>query len=119
MNWRRLLLIGMLGIVVLCAAFTWLTLAWSFSDGERSGQLIKFSKKGWICKTWEGELIVTLVPGVTSERFLFSVRDDEVAKAVTAAIDKRVALMYEEHKGVPSSCFADTPYFVTGVKILQ
>jgi hypothetical protein len=118
MTWRRLLLVALLGILVLCAAYTWLTLAWSYSEGERSGQLMKFSKKGWLCKTWEGELLVTLVPGTTNDKFLFTVRDEAVARAVTGAMDKRVSLMYEEHRGVPSSCFGDTAYFVTGVKVI-
>src|SRR5262245_40273494 len=118
MTWRRLLLVAVLGIVVLCAAFTWLTLAWSYSEGERAGVLLTFSKKGWVCKPWEGEISMVPVPISTSEKFLFTVRDDEVAKQLTNAMSKRVSLQYEEHVGVPTSCFGDTPYYVVGVRVV-
>lgn len=105
--------------VALFAAYTWVTLHMSYSDGERAGFLQKFSRKGWICKTWEGEILLSSMPGAIPERFEFSVRDDLVAQQLMAAMGKRVQLTYAQHKGVPSGCFGETEYFVEKVAIQQ
>ena len=99
--------------------WTWAALSWVYSEGERVGWVQKFSRKGWLCKTWEGELAMSNVPGSMPELFEFSVRSDSVARLINDAAGKRVALHYEEHKGVPGSCFAETPYFVTTVRIVN
>jgi hypothetical protein len=114
-----MLLILCVAVLLLLAGYTWLSLNWSYSEGDRAGSLQKFSKKGWICKTWEGELLLTTVPGAIPEKFEFSVRDEEVARQVLANIGKRVVLGYAQHKGVPSSCFGDTEYFVEKVQAVQ
>jgi hypothetical protein len=101
------------------ALYTWVTLAWSYSRGERAGYVQKFSKKGWLCKTWEGELAIVSIPGTVAEKFFFSVRDDSVAARVNRTMGKRVALSYEQHKGVPTSCFGETEYFVTDVTVVE
>ncbi len=103
--------------LALFALYTWVTLHVSYSEGERAGFLQKFSRKGWICKTWEGEILLTSMPGAIPERFEFSVRDDLVAKQLMAAMGKRVQLGYAQHKGVPSACFGETEYFVEKVTI--
>lgn len=112
-----------LGIVAVVAAvfaaYTWVALTWNYSEGERAGFMQKLSKKGWLCKTWEGELSLVALPGAAPEKFLFSVRDDVVAAKINALVGQRVALTYEEHKGIPTSCFADTNYFVSDVKLVQ
>jgi len=102
-------------IVLLFLAYIWLALTWSYSDGQRAGFIQKFSKKGWICKTWEGELLLTSMPGVMPEKFEFSVRDEEIATQIAANTGKRVVLTYAQHKGLPGSCFGDTEYFVEKV----
>jgi len=102
---------------LLFVLYTWFTLSWSYSEGERAGFLQKFSKKGWVCKTWEGEILLTSMPGAIPERFEFSVRDDEIAKQLMAATGKRVLLSYAQRKGVPSTCFGETEYFVEKVAI--
>lgn len=107
------------GILVLFALYVYIALHWSYSEGERAGFLQKISYKGWVCKTWEGELSLVAIPGAAPEKFLFTVRDDEVAKLVNAAAGKRVTLNYEQHKGLPSSCFGETDYFVVGVTIIE
>jgi hypothetical protein len=99
------------------ALYTWFTLSWSYSQGERAGYLQKFSKKGWVCKTWEGEILLSSMPGAIPERFAFSVRDDAVAKQLMAAMGRRVQISYAQHKGVPSDCFGETEYFVDKVTI--
>jgi hypothetical protein len=105
--------------VLLFALYTWTALSWSYSTGERAGYVQKFSKKGWICKTWEGELALVSIPGTMSEKFYFTVRDDAVAARVNQTMGKRVALRYEQHKGIPTSCFGETEYFVADVKSVE
>ena len=110
----------MLGLVaaiaVVIGLYIFAALSWSYSNGERAGFLQKISAKGWVCKTWEGELSLVSLPGATPEKFLFTVRDAAVAKQVNAAVGKRVALTYEQHVGLPTSCFGDTEYFVVSLK---
>jgi len=105
--------------ILLFALYTWSTLTWSYSSGERAGYVQKFSKKGWICKTWEGELAIVSIPGTMSEKFYFSVRDDAVAARVNQTMGKRVALVYHQHVGIPTSCFGETEYFVVDVKSVE
>ena len=113
-----LILFGLIcGAAALFATYTWFTLSWSYSDGERAGYLQKFSRKGWVCKTWEGEILLSSMPGAIPERFEFSVRDDLVAQQLMAATGKRVLLSYGQHKGVPSSCFGEQEYFVDKVVV--
>ena len=106
-------------VVALFATYTWVALHLSYSEGERAGFLQKFSRKGWICKTWEGEILLSSMPGAIPERFEFSVRDDLVATQLTAAVGKRVLLTYAQHKGVPSACFGETEYFVEKVIVTK
>jgi hypothetical protein len=114
--WMILILI--LG-VLLFAGYIWLMLSWSYSSGERAGWVQKLSKKGYICKTWEGEMVMVSLPGSIPEKFLFTVRDERVAGRVNAVMGKRVALDYEEHIGLLTSCFGDTGHFVTDVKLIE
>jgi hypothetical protein len=112
-------LVALLVIVLLAAAYFWLALQWSYSSGERAGWVQKFSHKGWVCKTWEGELALVSLPGSSVEKFYFTVHNDAVAKEVATATGKRVTLHYEEKVGLPTSCFGETRYFVTGVTATQ
>ena len=91
--------------------------SWSYSSGERAGWVQKLSKKGWLCKTWEGELAMVSLPGSTPEKFLFTVWDDAVAEKINVVMGKRVSLHYEEKVGLPTSCFGDTRAYVTGVRV--
>ena len=106
-------------ILILAALYLLFVLKWSYSDGERIGYVQKFSKKGWICKSWEGELAMFPVVAMQAEKFLFTVRDDAVATRLNQSLGKKVALHYEEHKGVPTSCFGETPYYVVEVRVLE
>lgn len=99
--------------------YTWLTLTWSFSRGERTGYIQKLSKSGWVCKTWEGEMAMVTMPGAIPEKFLFSVREDAVAQRINAFAGKRVALVYEQHKGIPTNCFGETEYFIVDIKAIE
>jgi len=105
--------------VVVFILYTWIMLSWSFSRGERTGYIQKLSKSGWICKTWEGEMAMVTMPGAIPEKFLFSVRDDNVAKRINAFAGKRVSLVYDQHKGIPTSCFGETEYFIVDIKAIE
>ncbi len=117
---HKLIIAGVLSLPVLgFALYTWSALVWSYSSGERPGYVQKFSRKGWICKTWEGELAMVSIPGTMTEKFYFTVRDDSVAARVNQMIGKRVVLTYKQHKGVPTHCFGETEYFVVDVKPVE
>ena len=115
----RIVVALVVAIALAVAGYFWVVLAWSYSTGERVGWVQKLSKKGWICKTWEGELTMISMPGAVPEKFQFTVRDDAVAERLNRQMGKRVALHYEEKVGLPTSCFGDTPYFVTRVIEVQ
>jgi hypothetical protein len=103
-------------LVVGSALYTLVTLNYSYSKGERVGFVQKLSKRGWLCKTNEGDMAMVNMPGQTAQMFSFTVRDDAIAKQIEDDSGHRVVLEYEEHRGIPSSCFGDTPYFVTAVR---
>src|SRR6185295_6097513 len=115
-----LVLLGVLLVLILLfALYVWLALSFNYSEGERAGFVQKFSHKGWICKTWEGELAMVNLPGAMPEIFAFTVRDDAVAARLNQSLGQRVVLTYEEHRGIPTQCFGETGYFVTGVRALD
>lgn len=111
--------IGLLVAIALVAGYFLVVLNWNYSTGERAGWVQKFSKKGWLCKTWEGELALVTMPGPMQEKFLFTVRDDAVAEQINRSMGKRVSLHYEEKVGLPTTCFGETRHFVTGVKAVE
>jgi hypothetical protein len=104
--------------VVLLVVWTVLALNYSYSHGDRAGYVQKFSRKGWICKTWEGQLAMVNIPGAMQEKWDFSVRNDSIADVITRSMGQRVSLTYDQHQGVPTSCFGETQYFVDGVRVL-
>lgn len=105
--------------VLLSAGYVFAVLNWSYSKGERIGFVQKFSEKGWLCKTWEGELQMLPVPGAIPEKFLFSVRDKSVITKINASLGKKVSIKYEQHKGVPTTCFGESEYYVVDIKPLE
>jgi hypothetical protein len=110
-RWPYLLVL----LLALSAAYTLLALWWSYSEGERVGVLQKLSRKGWVCKTFEGELALYVVSGVAPQIWSFTVREQKVADQLNRVLGERVRLHYSEHRGLPSSCFGDTRYFVDSV----
>jgi hypothetical protein len=111
------LVLPLLVLAALLTLYFWAALKWSYSSGERAGWVQKLSNKGWICKTWEGELALVSLPGSIPEKFAFTIHEEAVAEQVTKAMGKRVALHYEEKVGLPGSCFGETRYFVSGLTI--
>jgi len=115
----KLIIAGVIATpIVLFSLYTFFALNWTYSAGDRVGYVQKFSQKGWLCKTWEGELAMVSMPGTLSEKFLFTVRDDKIADYINSSQGKRVALTYQQHKGIPTTCFGETEYFVTAVKVV-
>lgn len=112
---KRLLLLLVLLAIALPALYVWVALSYAYSSGDRAGYVQKFSRKGWVCKTWEGELAMVSQPAAMPEVFRFTVRDDAVAARINAQLGARVALSYEERLALPS-CFGETSYLVTGVR---
>ncbi len=108
--WFTLVLLVLLGGAYLAVAFEW-----PYSSGERAGWVQKFCRKGWVCKTWEGELAMVSLPGSVPEKFLFTVRDAAVAAQIDSVVGQRVRLHYQQHRGVPGDCFGETQYWVDGV----
>jgi hypothetical protein len=118
-HWGKLLVAAIILIpVVGITLWTAIALGYSYSSGERVGYLNKFSKKGWLCKTYEGEIAMVNLPGQLAGTFEFTVRDDSIAALINKAQGQRVAVSYTQHKGLPTSCFGETDYFVKGVKVL-
>jgi len=114
-----LILLGVIVVLPVVAFVGWtaVSLNWSYAVEQRAGFIQKFSEKGWLCKTWEGELaMANPLPGAMPEKFEFSVRDDSVAHQIQRLMGQRVAITYEEHRGVPLRCFGETEYYVTGVR---
>jgi hypothetical protein len=112
----RTLLVLLFIVVLLAVGWTWLSLNWSYSEGERAGYVQKLSRKGWLCKTWEGEIAMVTMPGAIPDKFEFSIRDDTVAKRINELAGKRVVLHYRQYKFIPSSCFGETEYFIEAVR---
>jgi hypothetical protein len=118
-HWGKMLaaivvLVPVLGLTI----WTAIALSFSYSSGDRTGYIQKFSEKGWLCKTYEGEIAMVNLPGQIANTFQFTVRDDSIAQLINKAQGQRVALTYKQHKGVPTSCFGETEYFVNGVRVV-
>ncbi|MBV8209608.1 MAG: hypothetical protein JO133_06045 [Burkholderiaceae bacterium] len=115
---RRVLWSAVLVLVCVVAAYGFVVTSWSYSTGERAGWIQKFSRKGWLCKTWEGEMAMITMPGTVPEKFAFTVHDDQVVEQIRQSMGKRVSLSYAQKKFLPSSCFGDTEYWITEVHVL-
>ena len=115
----RALLVLILVLAGGITAWGWLTLKWSYAEGERAGVLQKFARKGWVCKTDEGELALYIVAGVAPQIWYFTVRDPAIVEQMYRNVGRDVQLHYTEHKGLPSACFGDTRYFVDRVTLVQ
>lgn len=112
-------------VIVLCCM---LTGCLTYSDGDRVGIISKFSQKGMVCKTWEGELaglgFKAGQPSTAGNVFAFTVEHEEIEHAIKAALDNgyEVRLTYRQ-EWVASPCRTaqgmEAPYFVTGVTVLR
>lgn len=119
-HWGKLTLLALIG-VPLAGMGLWavVALSYTYSSGTRTGYVQKLSNKGWLCKTWEGELAMATAPGVPPQIFEFSIRNDSLAEALSQDMGRgRVSLEYDEHRGVPTSCFGETPHFVVAYRLV-
>ncbi len=114
----KILVALVLIVVVGFALWAWSTLGYVYSSGERTGSVQKLSHKGWLCKTWEGELAMSPVVGAQPQMFDFTIRSDSLAQALELASGKQVSLNYAQHKGVPTSCFGETEYYVQSFRVI-
>jgi hypothetical protein len=112
---RAIILLIVLIPVVVVALWVWVALGYTYASGERAGYVQKISKKGWLCKTWEGELAMANLPGTMPQIFSFTVRNDSIANVLEQTIGKQVSVTYEQHRGLPTSCFGETEYFISRV----
>ena len=113
-------ILGYMVVVVLAlGGYILVVTSWSYSSGERAGWVQKLSSKGWLCKTWEGEMAMVSMPGTTTEKFHFTVWDEDIAEQINKVMGKRVSLHYEEKKGIPTSCFGETRYYITKVSVVD
>jgi hypothetical protein len=112
---RTIILLIVLVPVVVIALWIWVALGYTYASGERAGYVQKISKKGWLCKTWEGELAMANLPGTMPQIFSFTVRNDSIANVLEQTIGKQVSVTYEQHRGLPTSCFGETEYFISRV----
>lgn len=118
-HWGKVTLASLIGVpLTLFAVYLAVVLSWSYSSGQRAGYVQKISRKGYVCKTWEGTLYTDIAKGFRADSFSFTVRSDSLARLIETLGGKRVAVSYEQHIGLPSSCFGDTEYFVTGVRVI-
>jgi hypothetical protein len=115
---KRTVLLVVLALVAACALYVAFEMNWSYSNGERAGWIQKFSHKGWLCKTWEGEMAMVTMPGTVPEKFDFTVWNESVVAQINSSMGQRVSLTYEQKKGLPTSCFGETEYWVTAVRVL-
>ncbi|HKE95858.1 MAG TPA: hypothetical protein VKB34_16190 [Povalibacter sp.] len=117
-SFGRFMLIALGALILSFTLWTWFALSYAYSRGDRAGVLLKFSQKGWICKTYEGQLALYVVGGVAPQLWDFSTRDEELAKRLAAAVGQEIQLHYSEHRGVPTSCFGETPYFADNFTVV-
>src|SRR5262249_49649303 len=112
-------LIVLVVLVALVAGYFWAAMKWSYATGDRAGWVQKLSRKGWVCKTWEGEMAMVSMPGSTTEKFAFTVWDDDTVLQINKLMGRRVSLHYEQKVGLPTTCFGETRYYVTGVTVVE
>jgi hypothetical protein len=119
LRFGRVLVIALVLVLLVSGLWTWFSLSWAYSEGERAGVLQKFSTKGWVCKTYEGELAQYIVGGVAPQIWYFSTRDEKLAQQLSSVVGNQIRLHYTEHRGVPTNCFAETPYFAEGFTVVK
>jgi len=120
----RSFFIKVLVVLIILGAFVLWTCSWTYSEGTRAGQLIKFSEKGVLFKTHEGELNMgglrtgDAKDGLEGNLWKFSVLDENVVKKLEEAEGKRVKLSYKErYKAMAWQ--GDTNYFIVDVEVID
>ncbi len=118
-RWVWVLAIGLpVGALVVLGLWSWFTLNVAYAEGDRAGVLHKFSRDGWLCKTYEGELAMYIADGVAPQIWQFSTRDERLAQELAKSVGQEVRIQYAEHRGVPGNCFGQTRYFAKGFTLV-
>ena len=117
----RIFLIVLLVLFLGLSVFVWWQYYYTYSDGNRYGLLQKFSRRGNLFKTYEGEMILSSVRSnvntpIASEKFFFSVTDEAVAQKLNNMQGQNITVHYKEKN---SSAFwrGDSPYIVDSVRV--
>ena len=115
----KYLTIIVLAILLIFSGWFYWSYYYTYSDGSRSGLLQKFSHKGNVFKTYEGELVLNSLGSnssgsMSNEKFYFSVDDKLIASKLSSLEGQRVVLHYQEKKN-SLSWRGDSPYIVDSV----
>lgn len=118
---RKFLYLASFFIIILLGVIIYWRYFYTYSEGYRAGLLQKFSRKGTIFKTYEGELILSSVSGrsdvvIASEKFFFSVTDQKLAANLDTLQGRNVIVRYKQ-KIAPLIWKGDTPYYVDSVRM--
>ena len=112
---------SLLIVIVVITAFFYFKYFYTYSKGYRAGLLQKISEKGMVFKTYEGEMVLSSVESnsnvaIASEKFVFSVSDEAVAKSMEQIQGKNVVVHYTEKSGkLPWR--GDSHYIVDSVRV--
>src|SRR5262249_61087970 len=109
----RVLLV-LLVLAALVVGYFWAAMKWSYASGDRAGWVQKLSRKGWVCKTWEGEMAMVSLPGSTAEKFAFTVWDESAVHQINKLMGRRGNLHYEKKDGRPTTSFGEAEQHDSG-----
>ena len=120
---RKTIIITVLLLIFAFAGWFYWSYYFTYSDGNRSGLLQKFSHKGNMFKTYEGELVLNSLTAnsagpLSAEKFFFSVDNKAVANKLSTLEGQRVILHYEQ-KNKALSWRGDSEYLVDSVRLMQ
>lgn len=118
---KKILYWAVFVLVIFLGVFIYWKYGFTYSKGYRAGLLQKFSEKGVVFKTYEGEMILSSVQSnanvaIASEKFLFSVADEAVAKQMEQIQGKNVVVHYHEKNGV-LPWVGESKYIVDSVRV--
>ncbi len=114
------ILVGIVFLLVLALVITFLVFNFKYSEGSRAGVLMKFSKRGYVFKTYEGELNTGGVGNIANtaqvnQVWNFSVKEEGFADTLHFYEGKKVILFYQQKiKHLPWQ--GETDYFVNRVQ---
>ena len=110
-------------LIAVSGIWFWWKFYYTYSDGNRTGLLQKFSHKGNIFKTYEGELVMSSIVAtgnqpIASEKFFFSVADATLGEKMKEYEGKRVILVYQQKNGT-LPWRGDSEYIVDSVRLVE
>lgn len=88
-------LIFLFSLLAVAAALSLQSCSENYSNGKRVGFITKFSQKGLVYKSWEGELNMTQTGMNTSNAFEFSIDNDNEPAGLVARLDSALQYGYK------------------------